>query len=865
LRINALDDSVPLTLLTDTAASIPHGTVLDAVLDVTVTPNVDPILVNNTDITETVTFSAVGDLVLNVGHLADPVAGTTIGYQLSLTNSGPSNVPATALNPVTTVFTLPAGLTFNSFDGPGWNCTSIDGLTVTCDYTNTVVVLNEPVSVTVYADAAPNLVGVTLSPVASITASPTTDPVGDNHTAISDPSTFVGVADLVLTVGHTSAVSGAEVPYQLSVFNAGPSDLSASEGNPVTTRFTLPDGVSFVSFDGPGWSCFSADGQIVTCEFWGSIDAYSDPISVSVVTQSASSIPFGATLTVTASIMTSPLPDPVGGNHLGIDEPTTFTVSTDLQLTIGHLDPVLAGTPATMQLSVYNAGPSDSPATLGHPVTATLTLPAGVTYTNFDGPGWDCASADGHVVNCTFTSTIVAGQEPMSVMVWGDTATSIPTSAVLNLVASITTAPTPDPLPENHVGIVDPMVFGTETDLVLTTAHVDPVVAGAPVIYQLTVFNAGPSVSAATVATPITVQATLPAGATYASFDGVNWDCSSADGTLVTCDYTVAIGAFDDPVSVMITANTGSAIPAGTSVDLTASITAQPSADLNVANHNGIVESVVFTTAADVELSVSMLSPTVVSGSETQVQLSLTNSGPSNVPASVATPTEVVATLPAGTTFASATGAGWTCTSTDGLVVICDYTDTLSVNAEPASVMLTVWTAASIPAGTLNVVASVTAVSVVDPNPANDQAVTLPVAFTNQADLQLGIAHIDVADPGATVMYQVSVFNGGPSDAVPTEFSPITLELLLPASMTFDGFDAPGWECTSLNGRLVTCTSLERIGAFFDPAIINIWAVVSASATIGTAADVTVSLTALPTADLLAENNTVVDLTVIGF
>jgi Bacterial Ig-like domain/Domain of unknown function DUF11 len=865
LRIIPLDDPVSVTLLTETAASIPFGTTLSATASITHAPNTDVFPTNDTDITEPVTFTTVADLIVDVNHLDNPVAGTTIGVQLALINDGPSDVPATAETPVTVVLTLPAGLTYAGFVDPGWSCASADGQTVTCEFLQTVYAHNEPVSVTVLVAVAPDLVGVTVTPTATITVTPTFDPVAANHTDIADPMTFVGQADLVLTVGHTPAVAGSDVTYQLSVFNAGPSKVTASEGNPVVSTLTLPEGVTFTGFDGIGWSCASADGQLVTCEYWGSILAYDDPIAVNVTAHAASSIVAGTTLTAMASIMVSPLTDPAGANNLGIAEPTLFDAIGDVDLRVQQLVvSATAGTQIEFQLSLVDHGPSDVPGSLAHPTRVVANLPAGLTFVSAFGPDWSCSSTDGVTVTCDYAATLLAGNEPMQVIVIADSATTIP-NGTIDVTASVTMSTVVDPNPANDQLIVGGITFSSEADLQLTATHVGTVTAGTSVTYQLAVFNAGPSTSAASAERPIVVQATLPTGETFAGFDGAGWTCTSDDGVLVSCAYTASIGALDDPSLVQVTAQSSPAIVAGTTADMRASIVAQPTADSMPGNSTNIADPTSFTAIADLDIRLQQLVPSAVAGTQVEFQLAIVNHGPSDAPGSIAQPTQVTATLPTGLTYASSYGPDWSCASTDGVHVVCDYQYTLWAGNEPMQVMIDAYSAASIPAGVLTVTASVTAATVIDPDPSNDQGVAGDLTFTTEADIVLGIAHIDAATPGATVMYQLAIYNAGPSDVVPTAETPIVVEVTLPSTMTFTDFDGPGWTCASVDGHLVTCTSTERLGAMFDPSIVNIYALVSTTATLGAAADVTGSVTATPTLDQYMINQTgIVDPAVVS-
>lgn len=69
----------------------------------------------------------VSDLLLTMTRNAALVAGQAASYTLNVTNNG----PLAEAGPVTVSNTLPAGLTFTSFSGTGWSC-STAGQVVTC-------------------------------------------------------------------------------------------------------------------------------------------------------------------------------------------------------------------------------------------------------------------------------------------------------------------------------------------------------------------------------------------------------------------------------------------------------------------------------------------------------------------------------------------------------------------------------------------------------------------------------------------------------------------------------------------------------------------------------------------------------------
>lgn len=102
----------------------------------------------------------------------------------------------------------------------------------------------------------------TISPTPSITRTPTA-------TATPVPAT----TNLALSKAVSGRfVVGANGTYILTVSNLGPNATNL----PIVVTDTLPNGLSFVSATGPGWSCHAA-GNNVEC-------AYSDPLPVTATT-----------------------------------------------------------------------------------------------------------------------------------------------------------------------------------------------------------------------------------------------------------------------------------------------------------------------------------------------------------------------------------------------------------------------------------------------------------------------------------------------------------------------------------------------------------------------------------------------------
>jgi uncharacterized repeat protein (TIGR01451 family) len=105
------------------------------------------------------------------------VAGTNLVYTLTVTDGGSSD----AQNVVVTD-TLPAGLTYQSFGGDGWNCTNPEALKVRCTRPSLVAGTSSPVHITSTVGS-----GITLPLSLAVVVSDTPDPDPTFNSALQPP------------------------------------------------------------------------------------------------------------------------------------------------------------------------------------------------------------------------------------------------------------------------------------------------------------------------------------------------------------------------------------------------------------------------------------------------------------------------------------------------------------------------------------------------------------------------------------------------------------------------------------------------------------------------------------------------------
>ncbi len=232
--------------------------------------------------------------------LNDPAGAFT--YDVDVVNGGPS--PAT--NVVATV-TLDAGLVFQSSD-IGVHDGSPSGGVVTASIGG--MASQELVSFNVVA--APSAQGSFIVSADVTATEPDPDP---NNNTLSEDSTFVIEADLVVTIEDTPdpvAAVGGQVTYLVTVTNDGPSPAFATD-----VAVTLDDDTSFFSSTA-GTHDGSPTGGTLTASLGDLADGASSSFEIVADTLAAGRIAVAATASTTST-------DPVGENNDG----ATFTLVLD--------------------------------------------------------------------------------------------------------------------------------------------------------------------------------------------------------------------------------------------------------------------------------------------------------------------------------------------------------------------------------------------------------------------------------------------------------------------------------------------------------------------------------------------------------
>jgi uncharacterized repeat protein (TIGR01451 family) len=331
------------------------------------------------------------DLSLTMSDSPDPVRpGQTLVYTIAVNNSGPD----TAEN-LTVTNILPTGVTYVSASGTGWTCNKVTTNMVICTRPSLAVGLAPYIDLNLQAPAAPG----TIMNAAQVSSS--SDDANTNNNTDSEYTLVADEADLSLikTAAPDTVYSGEAITYTLSVSNAGPDAAST-----VTVTDDLPNGVTYQSASGDGWTCGESGGTVNCTRASLAVGAAPD-ITISVLAPATGGVIVNAATAAGTSY------DPITADNSDTAE-VTVEPSADLSLTkTASSDPVKTDETLTYALSVENLG--GDPA---QDVVVTDVLPAGVAFQSTSGDGWSCSESGG-TVTCTRASLAVGAAPDITISV----------------------------------------------------------------------------------------------------------------------------------------------------------------------------------------------------------------------------------------------------------------------------------------------------------------------------------------------------------------------------------------------------------------------------------------------------------------
>ncbi|MBM7775601.1 putative repeat protein (TIGR01451 family) [Actinokineospora baliensis] len=729
-----------------------------SVQNATVDPNPD----NNTASAEAAVVPEA-DLAVDLVGPAEIVPGDPARWDLTVTNSGPSDAP------VTVVHTLPEGVGEITAVASGGSCTVVDR-TVRCELGT--VGAGNTATITVMGVLAADTTATQLTSDAvleSTVAEPTnSQPDGRSDSATS---TVTPRADIFVEVESTTPTitPGQQASWKITAINAGP-----STARDIVVTAVAPAGTTGARLTGPaGVACDSAalrcvipaltPGKEGSAEFTLTADVPAD-LAGPVVDAEAT--------------VASPVQDPYPGDNTATTS-TPVSPSADLRVAVAVTpQPIVAGGPVTITATVTNAGPSVAPGT-----TFTLPVPAGVENVTVEAPpGVTCDTA----VTCA-VGTLPVGE--IQIVIKGRVSSAF-TDDSLSVSASVSSDAGDANPGDNTVSTTTQSEVSADLGVTATIAPSAPV-AGSPVTITATVRASGPSTATGVIfSLPVPaalrdVQVTAPAGI-------------SCDPT-VTCDLGTMLP--DTEVTIEVRAVLAADFTGGLSV--TASVDST-SPDANPVNDTTTATA---STSADADLSVTtaVAPDPLTAGSPVTLTSTIRNAGPS-------TATGVVFTLPVPAGLENVTvdaPAGVTCDT----AVRC----TADSVAPGQDLVIVVRGQVRSDVTDPNITLTSTVTSpVTDPTPANNST-TVSTGLGVAGDVRVALA----VDPqpfvaGSPVTATATVRNEGPSTAtgivftLPVPNGLVGIEVTAPAGVTCDesvsctvGTLAPGTErVITVRGRV---------------------------------------------------------------
>jgi uncharacterized repeat protein (TIGR01451 family) len=475
--------------------------------------------------------------------------------------------------------------------------------------------------------------------------------------------------------------------------------------------------------DGTGWSCNAVD-QKVTCTNPGPVNGLAKDASLSdlvliVYVDPATTGDLKNTATINGRTY-----DPKPDNNKAEDTVTARPLA-DVAITKTSTKPYVVGGQVTYTLTVTNNGPSVSVA----PITVEDTLPAGLSIASIDSGAWDCTPKTGETskITCTLDKDLARDEQADLIKVTVDVLES-PGDTALNTATVTPTTEDPN-LVNNTAKDLVPVISEVQLGIEKKTTGANPVVAGRSTEFTITVTNAGPAK-----AKNVQVVDQLEAGLRATSASGPGWTCDVGLGTIVTCtraNFPVSAS----PSDIVITADVDKAVPGGTTLKNTATVTTtSPQEGGNPPPASSTVDVI-----ADSDLAITKThdgGPWRI-GRQGTWRVQVTNNGPSDNPG----PIKVVDSLPVGNAFVSATGDGWTCTGADRSLT-CELASGLQVGQSSGfSVLVDVVNGAHPRViNTVDVSSPIT-----DSNPANNRA-------TDPVDVERAKQTADKLPPDPSVL-----------------------------------------------------------------------------------------------------------------
>lgn len=407
---NVATVTFPVTVAAAAAPSVTNTTSIS-------NPNESVNLLGNNSSTITSLVDAP-DLVVTKSHNGNFTVGVNGEYTLTVANLG--DLTTSATNVVVTD-TLPAGLTFVSGSGTGWNACTATGQVVTCvrPLANAIAANTSapPITLTVSVGAA----AATASPVTNnVSVAGGNEPAGNAGNNTDSDSTFVYYSPVITKAfSPTSIIAGQTSTLTLTITNPLGNTVSLA-GLAVVDPF--PAGMSIAATPALTNTCGgvissgNAAGDTLLSLTGGSTGAAGTSCTIA---GNVTSVTTGANVNTTGQVTSTN-----SGNGAGASATLTVTAPGSPILTkLSSPNPAGVNQPSTLSFTITNK------TTLTNDMGFTDTLPAGVVISTPNGLAGTCASNAG----AALVRTATAGTSIITVTGVDMAVGAVPCTVIVNI------------------------------------------------------------------------------------------------------------------------------------------------------------------------------------------------------------------------------------------------------------------------------------------------------------------------------------------------------------------------------------------------------------------------------------------------
>ncbi|GGD82244.1 hypothetical protein GCM10011514_52830 [Emticicia aquatilis] len=594
---------------------------------------------NVSSVNTTVIIGSVANLALNISGPSSIIAGVSSSFTINVSNTG----TAATDGQIVTTSILPVGFIYNSFVGAGWSVVATaqgNGTTLLTSTYNGIITAGGAATPLVINTITQSSLGTGTTYIIGNTLSGggTIGSISSNYNVIVNAA-----ANLSLVInGINNINAGGTGSYVFTLSNNG----STPSSGIITNTITLPAGVNYSSFTGNGWIFVNAVPQLngttlVTFTYNNNIAGNSSASSLSL------NLSFANNLTINSSIIINSI---ITGTGINTNSSITLIVGSspipDLQLSINGTTVTNPNGLASYTINVSNTGTTTS----NGPISVSLLIPNGLSYTSFTGSGWSYGSSTlqtGGAILVTFTTNNIINAGASN------------NSLVVNLTAGANVV-------NNTIFTIPGNVSGggeTNTGNNSSSANLTIITQGGPILtatingvlnvdinysynYTINVNNIG---TAATTGTT-TVTTVLPIGVFYNSTSGNGWisvAIPQPNGTtLVVSTYNGIIEANGVANQLILNITPSGILTAGSIIILNGSVTGGGATNINNTFFTNIIVNNSSLTA-DLGVSVNISNNTPNLNQTVNYTFTVINNGngtPNNVQTLISLPAGFVVT-----------------------------------------------------------------------------------------------------------------------------------------------------------------------------------------------------------------------------